>query len=250
MSFNRYDFSTLANGNNIAVIFGTNYNINISGTLTAIGTICGIAGGRDGLKYEVKNSTGYGVVLTENTSDPTPGNRFDMADGSDVVISDGGTAYIKYNASTSRWNVENIYPQGSDRYYGSVFASNAINWNVSSGYGAVSNLHKGILFGFASDYTSGTLTNLYAGNYAVDWMVSYSESAGSALIEYAVLTNGVEMTAGGHAFRDVSSTAYGVAASGCMLYLPANTSVQIGLEYITGSGGGIVTNANLRIHKL
>ena len=32
VSYSRYDVSTLANGNNIAVTFGTNYNINLSGT--------------------------------------------------------------------------------------------------------------------------------------------------------------------------------------------------------------------------
>ncbi len=110
LSFISYGFSTLANGNNPGVVFGTNHNIRLSGTLTGTATITGIAGGRDGLEYDVFNDTGYGVVFTQNTSDPVPANRIENWDGNDVTLQNQGTLTIFYDASDSRWKVRTQFP--------------------------------------------------------------------------------------------------------------------------------------------
>lgn len=115
-------FSTLGNGNNIAVNFGSNYFIRITGTVTSSPAICGISGGQDGLSFCVKNELGYTLTLTENTIDPTPANRFDFLDNTDVNVVNGGFAWLKYNANASRWNIDGLYPPVSSATNGSLSA--------------------------------------------------------------------------------------------------------------------------------
>ncbi len=111
----RYDISTLANGNNIAVPFGSNSYIRLSGTLTASAAICGIvgsgsSGGTDGQFLDIFNDTGYAVTLAVNTADPVPANRLSTLSGADVTIEYPGWAKLHYDTSVARWRVKALWP--------------------------------------------------------------------------------------------------------------------------------------------
>lgn len=106
-----YSLATLANGNNIAVDFGTNYWIRLApGAVSAVNAICGLADGRDGLEHLVFNDQGYACTLAVNTVDPTPANRFETYSGVDVSLPNQGWAIIKYEPNAARWVVANVYP--------------------------------------------------------------------------------------------------------------------------------------------
>lgn len=130
--------STLANGNNIAIVLGTNRSIRFTGTLTNA-AICGIAGGYDGLEYQLRNELGSPLTLAENTVDPTEQYRFDFTDNLDVSIVNGGEATIRYkgSGSTGRWTIGDLYPAVSAATNGvvsslSVSGSASIPTNTAS----------------------------------------------------------------------------------------------------------------------
>jgi hypothetical protein len=111
----RYDISTLANGNNIAVPVGSNNYVRLSGTLSAVASICGIvgsgtAGGTDGQWLLVENDTGYTVTFAQNTVDPVVANRIVTLTGADVSCANGGWARLVYDSSESRWKLFAVWP--------------------------------------------------------------------------------------------------------------------------------------------
>lgn len=106
-----YSFTTLGNGNNISVDFGTNHYIRLDGTLSAAASLCGIvADSRNGLQYLLENNTGYDVVLAQNTIDPVPANRIVTFSGSDVTLPHKAFASIIYDLAEGRWNIDWLYP--------------------------------------------------------------------------------------------------------------------------------------------
>lgn len=108
-----YSFTTLANGNNIAIDFGSNAFVRLDGSVTADSAICGIIGGYDGVTYEVLNNTGYTITFAQNTVDPTPANRFDTFTGADTAVPYKASLVLRYNGASSRWNIANIWPSAS-----------------------------------------------------------------------------------------------------------------------------------------
>jgi len=109
-SFPGLVFTTLGDGNNLAVDFGSNYWVRIEGTITADATICGLAGGYSGLTFEVYNGTAYNIIWAQNTLDPTPANRIVTRDGSDLTMATKGTVTIRWSSTDSRWHVLASYP--------------------------------------------------------------------------------------------------------------------------------------------
>lgn len=103
-------FTTLGNGNNIAVDFGSNYWIHLDGTITTDSAICGIVGGFDGVEYFIFNNTGYGVTFAQNTVDPTPANRIVNYTGSDYALVTGGFLRLIYDSASARWRTIPLYP--------------------------------------------------------------------------------------------------------------------------------------------
>lgn len=109
-----YSITTLGNGNNIAVDFGTNYYVRLNGTLSANSAICGIVSeGRDGQQYLVENNTGFTVTLAANTVDPTPANRIRNVSLMDLAIPPGGWFRLVFDSAISRWKVAWHYPEVS-----------------------------------------------------------------------------------------------------------------------------------------
>ena len=112
IAWTRRDLSTLGNGNNIAVPFGTNAFVRLTGTLTDVASICGIVGGattggQNGQLFEVLNDTGYTVTFAVNTIDPVPANRIENS-GGDVAITSGGSIGLIYE--TDRWRITGTWP--------------------------------------------------------------------------------------------------------------------------------------------
>lgn len=117
IAFTRFDVSTLANGNNLAVPFGTNVFIRLAaGSLTAGPTICGIVGGattggRDGQWINVLNDTGFSVTWANTSVDPTPANRINTQDGVDLTVVNKSVTVLIYDGNASRWRIAGLYPQ-------------------------------------------------------------------------------------------------------------------------------------------
>lgn len=115
MAWARFDLSTLANGNNISVPFGTNKFIRLSGTISSAASICGIiggatSGGQNGQEVNVLNDTGQTVTLEVNTVDPVPANRISTQTGLGVAIPTGGWCSLFYDYNALRWKVESTFP--------------------------------------------------------------------------------------------------------------------------------------------
>lgn len=82
-------------------------NVVVNGTyhrLTTGTTISGVAGGVDGRMIILGTDGGNRTVQHENAGS-TAANRFDLPGGTDIVISDDGTAMFIYNGISSRWNL-------------------------------------------------------------------------------------------------------------------------------------------------
>ena len=115
MAWARFDLSTLANGNNISVPFGTNKFIRLSGTLSSAASICGIiggatSGGQNGQEVNVLNDTGFTVTFEVNTVDPVTANRISTQTGLGVAIPDDGWCSLFYDSSAARWKVKDTFP--------------------------------------------------------------------------------------------------------------------------------------------
>ena len=106
-----YSVTTLANGNNIALNFGSNSYVRLDGTITADSAICGILGGINGARFTIENNTGFNLSLAQSTADPTPANRLATQSGLDVVLPHKSFAVLIYDSTESRWNVVNVDPQ-------------------------------------------------------------------------------------------------------------------------------------------
>jgi hypothetical protein len=108
------NFTSLANGNNIAVDFGSNVFVRLAGSLTTDGSICGIVNGRGGKTHFLFNDQPYTVFLSQNTSDPVETNRFyHKWTSGDLSIPPYGWGTITYVMASQRWTVGGIYPQGA-----------------------------------------------------------------------------------------------------------------------------------------
>lgn len=103
ISFTRYANASLANGNNAAVVVGTNIFVQVSGPSGAF-SINGIAGGRDGKWVIILNRTGQNMTIANDSGvDPVAANRIYTLTGGDVATTADGCATLIYNATDSRW---------------------------------------------------------------------------------------------------------------------------------------------------
>jgi hypothetical protein len=106
ISYTRYNNSSLANGNNAAVLIGTNVFMNVSGP-TAAFTINGIAGGRDGKTFILQKTNSLTLtVANDSGTDPVAANRIYTGTGADITITNNpGYVQFIYNADLTRWGV-------------------------------------------------------------------------------------------------------------------------------------------------
>lgn len=108
-AWQRYDASTLANGNNVAAPF-TNVYVKASGP-TADFAICGIIGGRDGRELKIQNRTAFVMTIAhESGVDPTAANRIRTPTFADITVQSNGWATVIYDAADSRWWLRHKYP--------------------------------------------------------------------------------------------------------------------------------------------
>jgi hypothetical protein len=112
LSYQPYSVTTLANGNNTAVIF-TNVVVSLDGTITAASAICGIQGGRANKVHRIHNNTPYTIILANQSGlDPTAANRLFSPAGVDVPVASLGFAELEYiGGSTNRWKICQVYPE-------------------------------------------------------------------------------------------------------------------------------------------
>jgi len=107
----RLDFTSranagLANGNNAAVVLGTNVYIRLSGA-TTIGVVCGFAAEQDGSWHIVEISGAItNTIANQSGVDPTAANRIVTGTGADISFTNSPTIIqVIYNAADSRWKL-------------------------------------------------------------------------------------------------------------------------------------------------
>lgn len=112
----RLDFASrantsLANGNNAGVVFGTNVYVRLSGN-TASATINGIAAEFDGSWHiaEFANPVNSLIIADNSGTDPTAANRIRTGTGADVTFTNNPVVLqFIYNASDARWKIANWF---------------------------------------------------------------------------------------------------------------------------------------------
>jgi hypothetical protein len=96
----------LANGNNAAVVLGTNVYIRLSGA-TTIGVVCGFAAEQDGSFHIVEiGGAVTNTIANQSGVDPAAANRIVTGTGGDVSFTNSPTVIqVIYNATDSRWKI-------------------------------------------------------------------------------------------------------------------------------------------------
>jgi hypothetical protein len=108
IALGRYALTSLANGNNAAIVAGTNVFVQVSGPTGAF-AINGIAGGRDGKFLILLNRTGQNMTIAHDSGvDPTAANRIYTMTGADRATTGDGAALLIYSAADSRWILLNL----------------------------------------------------------------------------------------------------------------------------------------------
>ncbi len=112
----RVDFTSrantsLANGNNAAVVLGTNVFLRLSGPSAAY-VINGFAAEQDGSWHiiEADNPTSSLTIAHQSGTDPTAANRIVTGTGADVVLTNNPAMFEAiYNASAARWRLKGVW---------------------------------------------------------------------------------------------------------------------------------------------
>ncbi len=206
--------ATLANGNNIGVILGSNRMVRLSGSLSAAASICGISGGLDGAEYWLYNDTGFSVTLAVNTVDPVPANRINTFDGLDYALLPKSWCMLYYNTIASRWIPAFIYP-------GYAVATNLLTTND------IQNLNG-----------LGTNINLFGS-------ITWTNGSGSEKMIYVDASGVFGLRAapsGGGGYTNTFDSAFFAAQNGSNIFAKAGGS----LTNLTVQG--LLTSTNLEAH--
>lgn len=108
-AYTRANNTSLANGNNAGVDFGTAVLIKIKAGPTAAFAICGIAGGQDGRIFILHNSIAQNMTIANDSGvDPVPANRILTQTGADISTTGIGVVGLHYDSEDSRWIVDFI----------------------------------------------------------------------------------------------------------------------------------------------
>lgn len=111
MRYTRANHTTLANGNNAGVDFGTKVYAKIKAGPTAAFAICGITGGSDGRELIIWNATGQNMTISHDSGvEPTAANRIYTPTGADVATTGNGSARLIYDSEDSRWVLVSYQP--------------------------------------------------------------------------------------------------------------------------------------------
>jgi len=131
LSYTRANHTSLANGNNANVDFGSStVYAKIKAGPTASFTINGIQGGRNGRVLILDNSTGQSMTIANDSGvDATPANRIYTRTGTDVTTGTGGCVTLVYDSESSRWILVTFNAGGAG--VTSVGVSAPLPFNVS-----------------------------------------------------------------------------------------------------------------------
>jgi hypothetical protein len=103
-AFTRANHTSLANGANAAVDFGSATFIKVKAGPSAAFSIAGIASGADGDFYRIVNTTGQNMTISHDSgTDPTPANRIYTTTGADIATTGNGIVDVWYDSEDSRW---------------------------------------------------------------------------------------------------------------------------------------------------
>lgn len=102
--------ASLANGNNAAVVLGTNVYVRLSGA-TTIGAIAGFAAEQDGSFHIVEFSGAVtNLILNQSGVDPTAANRIVTGIAADLALTNSpSTIAVVYDGTASRWKLISFY---------------------------------------------------------------------------------------------------------------------------------------------
>jgi hypothetical protein len=103
--------SSLANGNNAAIVLGTNTYVRLSGPSAAY-VINGIAAEQDGSWHiiEAENPVNSLTIAHQSGTDPAAANRIVTGTGADVVLTNNPAIFEAiYNASAARWRLKGVW---------------------------------------------------------------------------------------------------------------------------------------------
>lgn len=216
MSEPAFSFTTLGNGNNIAISFGSNAFVRLDGSITIDSSICGIVGGYDGVRYLVENNTGFGVTFAQNTVDPTPANRIVNYTGTDYALVDGGFLELIYDAAESRWNTIPLYPitaSATNSVY--ILQTNAVD------FGSGNNRLNFTGHGVSINATNATGTNQIGIQAHAGWLLTNAVVVGQSSNLNLIAGSGVTILA-----THISGTnAFEISASGGSGWTWAETNV-------------------------
>lgn len=116
--------SSLANGANAGVNFGSTTFARITAGPTAAFSIAGIDGETSGRMLVLWNQTSQNMTLAnESGLEATSGQRITTGTGADVVVSGNGGAILVYDGSASRWLLMSYEPPA----YSAVTATTMFN---------------------------------------------------------------------------------------------------------------------------
>lgn len=121
--------TSLANGANSGIDFGTKSFVKLEPGPTAAFSIDGIANGRDGRRLVIYNATAQPMTIkNESGAEGTPANRIltTSVAGADLVSASNTTVELIYDADSSRWIVQGTLSAA-------ITGFNANQFDVSSG---------------------------------------------------------------------------------------------------------------------
>jgi len=104
--------TSLGDGVNLSIT-ATNPYTQFTGTLTANAIIAGIASGYNGQRIIHQNETGFELSYEQDTVDPTPANRITTPTGAKVPVAQGSSIKLVYDATASKWDIENVWPDAT-----------------------------------------------------------------------------------------------------------------------------------------
>jgi hypothetical protein len=238
------NFTSLANGNNIAVDFGSNVFVRLAGSLTADGSICGIVNGRSGKTHMLFNDQPYTVFLAQTDSDPVVTNRFwHKWTSGNIGIPPYGWGEIVYDMAAQRWTVENVFPFPT-------LATNAFGNLDGSGtngnfYASDTN-HVPLTVTVATNQYTNAFQLLSASG-SVLWSLSAAgvpSFAGASVI--TVLSNGVIISGSATGLNFVGSTLI-TNASGTVSVDLSSTGGGVSGADLTAATNNVTTNAQAHL---
>ncbi len=163
--------TTIASGNNIALEFGTHYEVSLDGSISGA-VLCGIVAKESGRFYRVRNNLGSALTITQDTSDPVAANRFSLYASTAVSVLSGGFFDTRYNSTLARWEIENVYPASAVATNIPNQASAAITNNTASFTYSNNPIVSGLLW----TNTTGTRCTLKVVYFLTDSAVSGAPS--------------------------------------------------------------------------